>query len=198
MAKILKKASPGDKRVKLTPEVINALLVAIMQEGSVRRAVQRLPVKIRHQTISERRKADPSLDIRITKAIRAYNAGNPDKDIEKVVLLDDLLMETLKVGETETIAELDPKDRKTILKLTNKQKRRFDPRLWEILHPKKVWSEASVLMVTANMFRDVQDDSELSDQEKRAILKWLPRWICKATEELQRQGLPVKYLDKQL
>jgi hypothetical protein len=191
-----KKASPGDGRVKLTPEVINALLVAIMQEGSVKKAVKLLPVSISASRIFDKRREDPSFDIRINRAIRAYNAGNPDKDIEKVVLLDDLFLETLRLGETETIAKLDPKDRKTILELTNKQKRRFDPRLWEIIHPKKVWSEASVLMVTANQLHDIQCDPELSEQDQRTILKWLPRWICKATEELQKNGLPLKYLEK--
>jgi len=183
-----------DGRVKLTPELTDALMTAVMRTGSVSQAVKLLPVSISDDWIYKRRKTDTELDRRLTLAVMAHRAGNPAEDIEKILALDDALKEHLKNGEVEIICQRDPQTNE-ILSITEKVKKRFDPRLWEILHPKKNWSENAVLLVTSNQLQDIVNDEALTDEERRILLTWLPRWIQQATEELQKQGLPVKFLD---
>lgn len=185
---------PKDKRVKLTPELTDALMNAVMKTGSVSQAVKLLPVSISDDWIYKRRKTDAELDRRLTLAVMAHRAGNPDEDIEKILALDDALTEHLKRGELELTRQIDPKSG-NVISITEKIRKRFDPRLWEILHPKKNWSERAFLLVTSNQLQDIVNDSALTDEERRILLTWLPRWIQQATEELQKQGLSVKFLD---
>lgn len=182
-------------RVKLTPEIIDALISAVLKVGSVRKAVKLLPISITPEWISEKRQQNTELDRRLTMAVKAYKAGIPDQDIEKLILLEKSLHRQLKHGEIETIRQLDPQT-KEVLSIVEKVKKRFDPKIWEILHPKKIWSEASILMVTSNQMQDIVNDEGLTEEEKQVLFSWLPRWIQKATQELQKSGVPVKYLDK--
>ena len=189
------KAKESDSRIKLTPEVLDALVSAIIKVGTIKEAVKLLPVNITPEWISEKRRQDEELDRRLTMAVKAHKSGIPDQDIEKLILLEKSLHRQLKHGEVETIRQLDPQT-KEVLSIVEKVKKRFDPKIWEILHPKKIWSEASVLMVTSNQMQDIVNDEVLSEEDKKVLFRWLPRWIQKATQELQKSGIPVKYLDK--
>lgn len=183
-----------DKRVKLTPEARDALVNAVLKTGSIHAAVKLLPGLISDDYIYKRRQHDEELDRRLTLAVKAHRAGNPDADIEKILALDAALIEYLQHGDTEIICQRDPQT-KAILSITEKTKKRFDPRVWDILHPKKPWAESAVLLVTSNQMESIVNDEALTEEERRILLTWLPRWIQKAAEDLQKQGLPVKYLD---
>lgn len=184
-----------DKRVKLTPELIDALVLSILKVGTVKDAVKLLPVDISPEWISERRKNDKDLDTKLTKAVFAYRAGTPETDIEKISLLDDILKSHLIEGEIEIIQQKDPETQE-ILSIVEKRKKRFDPRIWEIFHPKKSWSESSILMVTANQMQDITNDLSLMEDERRIILSWLSGWIQKTAVDLQKSGNQLKVLDK--
>lgn len=184
-----------DNRVKLTPEVIDALVSAVLKVGSIKEATKLLPISITPDWIYERRKQDEELDRRLTMAVKAHKTGIPEQDIEKLILLEKSLHRQLKHGEVEIIRQLDPQT-KEVLSIVEKVKKRFDPKIWEILHPKKIWSEASILMVTSNQMQDIVNDDGLTEEDKQVLFRWLPRWIQKATQELQKSGMPVKFLDK--
>lgn len=183
-----------DGRVKLTPELTDALMNAVMKTGSISQAVKLLPVSISDDWIYKRRKTDAELDRRLTLAVMAHRAGNPAEDIEKILALDDALKEHLKNGEVEIICQRDPQTNE-ILSITEKVKKRFDPRLWTIVHPPKLWSEQAVMTVAANMMQDLATNPTFSDESRRECLDWLTDWLRRAVDELHKQGLPVKTLD---
>lgn len=189
------KRKEKDNRVKLTPEVKDALVSAVLKVGSIKEATKLLSVSITPEWIYERRKQDDELDRRLTMAVKAHKSGMPDQDIEKLILLEKSLHRQLKHGEVEVIRQLDPQT-KEVLSIVEKVKKRFDPKIWDILHPKKIWSEASILMVTSNQMQDIVNDDGLTEDDKQVLFRWLPRWIQKATQELQKSGVPIKYLDK--
>ena len=188
-------ADKDDKRIKLTPELIDALILAILKVGTIKEAVKLLPVNISPEWISERRKNDKELDAKLTKAVLAYRAGTPETDIDKISLLDDILRSHLIEGEVEIIQQKDPETQE-VLSIVEKRKKRFDPRIWEIFHPKKSWSESSVLMVTANQMQDITNDLSIVEDERRILLSWLSGWIQKTAIDLQKSGNQLKVLDK--
>jgi hypothetical protein len=177
-----------------SPAVQDALISYVVETGNVKAALAKLPVKISAEWVSKQRKANPALDQRLNLAVAAHNAGSPDQNIRALKGVEDLLMYAILTGETETIQKIDPKS-KEVLELTVKQRKRFDPRLWEIVHPKKPITEQSILFVTANQTQAAIADPALTEERRAFLLQWLSGWTLKAAEELQKQGVNLKYLD---
>lgn len=68
--------------------------------------------------------------------------------------------------------------------------------VWETIFPPKAFTEQAVITIVANQLSDVATYPFEDDKARETVMVWLSGWMTRAKDELHKQGLSLKVIDK--
>jgi hypothetical protein len=186
------KIRPGPP-LTFTEEKRTLFIHALIETGSLTEAIRHTH-SVSRSHLHRILKQDSEFAEQVNLAKLAHKVKHPERNADRLILIDETIERELQEGEKEVIERVDP-ETDQVLARTVKHRFRFSPKLYEIYHPQPNWSETSILFVTSNLLNDLTIDPELTEKEREKFIKWLSRWIKKAVGELAQHGLPAQLLD---
>lgn len=139
---------------------------------------------------------DPEFAAQIKDAILTYKKTqihpSDDADIRADALTQFRLMCKNGLSNIQTL-EYD-EDGHVIKKTYHKAG--VDRWVFETIFPPKAFTEQAVITIVANMLSDVATYPFDDDKDREIVMVWLSGWMKRAKDELHKQGLSLKVIDK--